>query len=269
MSLNSWTNEKIRVFTSLIDNISFSEAKALLANFIEEGSFHRIYTPNTEIVMEAKKDQTLSDLVNSADLVVADGIGLIIASKLKGYPLKERVTGFDLSMYLLDYAEERGHGIFLLGGAPGVADQARERLREERPGLKILGSHHGFFKGAHIGQAGHQEEDQVIKTINESGAKILFVGLGFPKQEIWIDQNKDRLENIALAIGNGGVIDILAGRAKRAPQIFINLHLEWFYRLLKNPSRIGRQMAIPKFLIKVISDPHSVGPARNFHKEEK
>ena len=269
MSSDFWKNEKVRVFTTLIDNISFEEAQNRIIQFLAEPKFHRIYTPNTEIVMEAIKDKELTSLVNSADLVVADGIGLIIGSRMKSLPIKERVTGYDLSIFLLQYAEENGLGIFLLGGAPGVAEKARENLRVERPRLQITGCQNGYFKGAHIGQAGHEEEKQIIDSINKSGAQILFVGLGFPKQEIWIDENKDKLENIRLAIGNGGVIDILGGIAKRAPQIFIDLHLEWFYRLIKNPSRIKRQLAIPKFLLKIIKDPHAVETAIVENEEEK
>lgn len=269
MSSNSWKNKKIQIFTTVIDNLSMEEAKEKIKFFLQEDSFHRIYTPNTEIVMAAKEDYNLTELVNSANLVVADGIGLVIGSKLKSLPLKERVTGYDLSIYLLDYAQEKGLGVYLLGGAPGVAEKASQKLKAERPSLTIAGYHHGYFKGAHTGYENHQEELKVIEDINQSQAKILFVGLGFPKQEIWIDRNKDKLSNIRLAIGNGGVIDILAGIARRAPEIFIQFHLEWFYRLIKNPSRIKRQFAIPKFLWEILNNSSAVKPVIKNVEEEK
>lgn len=259
MSLSSWKNrEKIQIFNTRVDNVSFQEAKEILQEFLLEEKLHRIYTPNTEIVMEAKKDPRLSQIVNSADLVVADGIGLVIGSKLRNHPLKERVTGYDLSMYLLEYAQKQDVSVFLLGAAPGVGEMAKKNLRELYPKLTIAGTQNGYFKGTHTGFENSEEEAAIVEKINESGAEILFVGLGFPKQELWIEANKENLRNVRVVIGNGGVIDILGGVNKRAPQVFIDWNLEWFYRLITNPSRIKRQMAIPKFLLKIMQDKNSV-----------
>src|SRR5699024_5837411 len=130
----------------------------------------------------------------------------------------------------------------------GVAKRAMEKVSEKYPGIRIVGEHHGYFK----------DDKQVIRQINYSKADILFVGLGFPKQESWIDKNGKELETVKVAIGNGGVLDLLAGDAKRAPKIFIKLGLEWLYRLILEPSRIRRQLAIPKFLFHVIIDRNAV-----------
>lgn len=239
--------DKIKIFNTAVDDVSEEASRKILSDFMDEGDFHWVFTPNTEIVMALKDDREKARIMNGADLVVPDGIGLVIGSKMGGHPLKERVTGYDLSLYLLELAREKNKSIFFLGGEPGIAKEAKKRV-EEKYGPIVAGEHHGYFKGAHRGFENSEEEAAVIRAINESGASILFVGLGFPKQEDFILNNQDKLKHIALAIGNGGVLDVLAGKAKRAPDIFIRLHLEWFYRLLKNPSRIGRQVAIPKFL---------------------
>ncbi|MDY3118455.1 MAG: WecB/TagA/CpsF family glycosyltransferase [Peptoniphilus sp.] len=249
--------EKIRIFNTLVDPVTESASRDILSAFLEEDAFHWVFTPNTEIVMALKDDEKKANRMNEADLSVPDGIGLVIGSKIVGHPLKERVTGYDLSIYLLELAREKGKHIFFLGGEPGIASSAKARV-EAQYGSIVCGEHHGYFKGAHRGYENSEEEAAVIRAINESGADILFVGLGFPKQEQFILNNKEKFEHVTLAIGNGGVLDILAGKAKRAPKIFIRLHLEWFYRLVKNPSRLSRQVAIPKFLWEIVRNKKAV-----------
>lgn len=258
MSSNSWKNrDKIKIFNTVVDNISFDEGREILKEMLAEERFHILFTPNTEIVMACRDDKELAEAVNSADLVVADGIGLVIGSKIKHLPLKERVTGFDLSMAMLELAKEEKKKVFFLGAEPGVAEKAREEV-EAVYGDIVANVHHGYFKGAHRGFDDHEEEKAVIDAINASEADILFVGLGFPKQEQFILNNAEKFSHLKIAIGNGGVLDVLAGKAKRAPDIFIKLNLEWFYRLIKNPSRLSRQLVIPKFLWTVWRDSQSV-----------
>jgi len=240
--------EQIQIFNTLIDNVSFKEMCEILANSLRQNHLTSIYTPNTEIVMRARENEDLSEMLNRGDYRVADGIGLIYGAKIHRTPLKERVTGVDLSYKLLEIAQKEGYGVFFLGGRPGVAKRAMEKVSEKYPGIRIVGEHHGYFK----------DDKQVIRQINYSKADILFVGLGFPKQESWIDKNGKELETVKVAIGNGGVLDLLAGDAKRAPKIFIKLGLEWLYRLILEPSRIRRQLAIPKFLFHVIIDRNAV-----------
>lgn len=249
--------EKVSIFGVDIFNIDFKEATEIVKGFLKEEKMHKIFTPNTEIVMDAKKDDNIRNIINSGDLVIADGIGLIYGSKMRKKPLKERVTGFDLSMELINIANEEGYSLYLLGAKPGVAEKAAENLKKDYPNLNLVGYHDGYFKGTHLGIKNHPEEEAVIEELNNLKPDIIFLGLGFPKQEIWINENADKL-NSKLIIGNGGVIDILSGEMKRAPEIFIKLNLEWFYRLMTNPSRIKRQMAIPKFLISILLDKNAV-----------
>lgn len=249
--------EKVSIFGVDIFNIDFKEATEIVKGFLKEDKIHKIFTPNTEIVMDAKKDENIRNIINKGDLVIADGIGLIYGSKMRKKPLKERVTGFDISMELIDIANDEGYSLYLLGAKPGIAKKAAENLKKDYPNLNVVGYHDGYFKGTHLGMKNHPEEEAVIEELNNLKPDIIFLGLGFPKQEIWINENADKL-NSKLIIGNGGVIDILSGEMKRAPDIFIKLNLEWFYRLITNPSRIGRQMAIPKFLISILLDKNAV-----------
>lgn len=255
--LKRWDMEKVSIFGVNIFNIDFNEATEIVKNFLKEDKIHKIYTPNTEIVMEARDNEEIRAIINSGDLIIADGIGLIYGSRMKKKPLKERVTGFDISMELIDIANKEGYSLYLLGAKPGVAKRAAENLKKDYPNLNVVGHHDGYFKGTHIGMKNHEEEIQVIEEINSLKPDIIFLGLGFPKQELWINEYANKL-NSKLIIGNGGVIDIISGDMKRAPDIFIKLNLEWFYRLITNPSRIARQMAIPKFLISVMLDKNAV-----------
>lgn len=246
--------EIVKILGVEVNKITLSEAEKKVKDFLEKDGHDRlrtIYTPNTEIVMRARKDKDFRELLNRGDVVIPDGIGLVHAARIKKNRLPERVTGFDLSIKMLELAEKFGYSIFLMGGAEGVAKAAKEELMKKYPNLKINGYNHGYFKGTHIGHKGHDEEKKVIEKINKSGADILFVGLGAPKQEIWINENRDKL-NCKVAIGNGGVIDILAGKVKATPEIFQKLGLEWFYRLTKNPKRIKRQLALPLFVLIVL-----------------
>lgn len=249
--------EKVRIFGVEIQNTRLEDVVLKLEEYLKGESLRTIYTPNTEIVMAAKEDHELRDLINKGDIIIPDGIGLIYGSRIKKKPLKERVTGFDTSMKLLDIANKNSYSIYLLGGKDGIAKGAAERINRDYPNIKVSGFHHGFFKGSHLGLQDQPEEERIIEEINNTNPDIIFVGFGFPKQELWIDSNKDRIRGRVI-IGNGGVMDILAGNAKRAPEIFIKLGLEWFYRLMQNPSRIKRQMALPMFLINVILDKESV-----------
>lgn len=243
--------ECIEIFGVRIHNLSFQEAVDKVKSFLEGDSLKAIYTPNPEIVMGAKENEKLRGLLNKGDLITADGIGLIYASRLKKKPLKERVTGYDLSLKLLDLANEDGLGLYLLGGREGVARKAAENINKDYPNIRIAGYHHGYFKGSHNGNTGHEEERKIIEDINATKPDIIFVGLGFPKQEIWIDTNKDKIKGKVI-IGNGGVMDILSGNLKPTPDIIRKLGFEWLHRLLREPSRIKRQIILPKFMLQVI-----------------
>lgn len=243
--------DSIKIYGVNIHNTSLDEASKIMEEYLKGDELRVISTPNTEIVMEAKKDDKLKAIINRADLIVPDGIGLIYASKIKKKPLQERVTGFDLSIKLLEIGNENGYRIYLLGGKEGVAKKAAQHIKEKYPNIEIAGFHNGYFKGSHTGHKDSHEELKLIEDINSNKADIIFVGLGFPKQEIWIDENRDKM-NAKVIIGNGGVMDILSGNSKRAPEIYQRLGLEWLYRLIQNPSRLKRQLVLPKFLLEAI-----------------
>ncbi len=228
-----------------IDKITMAEAvkkaKALLA---QEG-VSAIYTPNPEIIMAAYQDESFRKILNEADLCTPDGIGVVYGSRMLKNPVPERVPGFDLTCHLLESIAKTGEGVFLFGAKPGVAEIAKKNLEEKYPGLLVSGVHDGYFK--------EEDEADIVKQINASGAKLLLVCLGAPKQEKWIAKHKDALK-VNLCMGVGGSLDVFAGTAKRAPALFIKLNLEWFYRLCKQPSRIGRFMALPKFILTVAKE---------------
>lgn len=235
--------KRIEIMGVPIDAVDMTEAEAHASAFFEQESLRVIYTPNTEIVMAAQQDKILLDAIKAADLVIPDGIGLIYASRILKKGLKERVTGVDLMGRILSYCNQQEKSIYILGGKPGVAQQACVNIRARFPHLKIAGFRNGYFQ--------EDETDQIIKEVNQSCADILFVGLGAPKQEKWIYQHRKALET-KIAMGVGGGVDIWAGTVKRAPVIYQKLGLEWFYRLLKEPWRYKRMMSLPKFMIKVL-----------------
>ncbi|MBR2916918.1 MAG: WecB/TagA/CpsF family glycosyltransferase, partial [Clostridia bacterium] len=154
------------------------------------------------------------------------------------------VAGFDLTCKILDYLKGTEDRVFLFGAKPGVAEIAKQRLEKKYPGLKVVGTNDGYFTENDI--------PVIIEKINESGAKLLLVCLGAKKQEKWINDYQDKLTTVRLCMGVGGTLDVFAGNVKRAPKIFIKLNLEWLYRLLKQPSRIGRFAALPKFIVEVV-----------------
>lgn len=239
----------VNIYGINIKNTSLEETIRLLKEELKKPGLFTIATPNTEICMHAKKDKGLQDLINSFDLVLADGIGLIYASKIRNHPLKERVTGYDVSIELLNLSEDMDLDFYFLGGKPGVVEDAKIQVEKNYPNARVCGTHHGYFS--------QEEESSIVDDINKSRPDVIFVGLGFPKQEQFIQRNKDKLDQ-GIIIGNGGVLDILGGRANRAPDIFIKLNLEWFYRLITNPSRLKRQLALPQFMFNILIDKNSV-----------
>ena len=234
---------KINVLGVNFDNTTMKETVEKCNEFLKTGKTNLIVTPNPEIVMEARKDSEFKNLLNSADLCLPDGIGIIIASKILKTPLKERVPGFDaICSFLADETSKIEKKIYILGAKPGVAEVAGDEI-EHKYKAKVVGFHHGYFDKS--------EEDKIVQDIIASGANVLLVGLGMGKQERFIFNHAEELKT-EVAIGCGGSIDVLAGTVKRAPKIFRKLGLEWFYRLIKQPSRIGRMMQLPKFLLLVI-----------------
>lgn len=235
--------ERISVYGVSYNNVTLDEVAALTEELLAEEKNHMVITPNAEIAYMAAKDSSLKKIINSADIVVADGIGVVYAARIYGTPVRAKVPGVELGERVLANAAKSGKGVFFLGAKPGVAELAASKITEKYPGINFVGILDGYFK----------DDDEVIKSINESGAEILFVCLGAPKQERWMAENRDKL-NVRLMLGLGGSLDSYAGTVKRAPDIFIKLGLEWFYRLIKEPKRFRRMLALPKYMIAVIFD---------------
>lgn len=199
-----------------------------------------VFTPNSEIVQKCIDEPALYDVVNSAEVIIPDGIGVIKAARILRLPISERVPGIELGERMLSLADS-STPVFFMGGKPGIAEAAAEKMCEKYPSLVIVGTHDGYFKKS------GEENDAVIDEINRSGAKILFVCLGAPAQEKWIYENRASLPGVRLFMGLGGSLDIYSGTSERAPAFFCKTGLEWFYRLIREPWRIGRMMNLPKF----------------------
>ncbi len=235
--------EKVSVYGISYDNVTLDEAQNLARELMQEEKNHIVVTPNAEIAYLAAHDERLGRTVNSADIVVADGIGVVYASKIYGTPVKGKVAGVELGERVLKMAAETGDEIFFLGAKPGVAELAAAKLSEKYEGLNFVGLRDGYF----------DSDAEIVDAINESGAKILFVCLGAPKQELWAAKFKDKL-NVRLTLCLGGALDSYAGTVKRAPEIWIRLGLEWLYRLIKEPRRFVRMLSLPKYMFAVIFD---------------
>lgn len=224
-----------------VNTEGYAELLPRIFSYIEQKEKAMIVAINPEKVMKASRDQELYDLLNRAEFQIPDGVGIIIASKLQKGNIKQRVTGIDLMLRICEEAANQQKSIFLYGAKPGVADEAKTELEKRYPNIIITGALDGYEK----------DEKTIQLTINNAKPDILFVAMGSPRQELWIEQNRDILHPYVFQ-GVGGSFDVLAGNIERAPIVFQKAGLEWFYRLLKEPSRIKRQMELPKFLVKII-----------------
>ena len=232
-----------------IDRLDMNQAAKKVQKFTEErDSFHLVATANAEMIMQAQDDLELKEILCSAALVVPDGAGVVWAARHYNTPLKERVAGFDLAQRLLSDGVKQEYGFFFLGAAPGIAEAAAASARKTHPNLRILGCRDGFFK--------EEDEAKLIEDINASGATILFVALGVPRQEKWLRRHAAQLR-VPVAMGVGGTFDVMAGQVTRAPQWMQKAGLEWLYRLLCQPSRCLRMLALPRFIWHVCSRKNS------------
>ena len=233
---------KVSILGVKFDAITKQEAVQRAMEAIRQGKKGYVVTPNSEIVYMARSNPQLKKLLNAATLVLPDGIGIVHAAKILKKPLTEKVAGIEFAADLIAEMEKEGRSLFLFGAKPGVAETAKKNLEQKYPGLQVCGTHDGYFKP--------EDEDGIIDAINQSGAKLLLVCLGAPKQEKWIAAHKDAL-CVNLCMGVGGALDVFAGTVKRAPELFIKCNLEWLYRFIKQPSRLNRFAALPKFMLTV------------------
>ena len=220
------------------DNLTMTEAVERGMELVRSPGPHYVVTPNPEIVEVCREDSGARAAVNGADLVLPDGIGVIKGAAMLGTPLKGKVPGIEFAAGLLGKLAKEGRSVYLLGAKPGVAELAGKRLSGQYPGLKIAGTHDGYF----------QEDAPVVEDIRASGADVVLVCLGAPKQEKWMAKNGADT-GAHLLCGLGGSLDVFAGVVERAPKFWCDHGLEWLYRLLKEPRRAGRMMKDRKSVV--------------------
>ena len=220
------------------DDLTLAEAAQAGAALVEGEGFHYAVTPNPEFILAARKDPAFRQVLLDADLVLADGVGVIHSAKILGRPLKGKVPGIDFAQRLIAWMAKNGKRLFLLGAKPGVAELAAANLKSKYPGLIVCGTHDGYFK----------EDAPVVEAIRAAAADVVFVCLGAPKQEFWMAENGPA-SGAHLMVGLGGSLDVFAGVVDRAPEGFQKLGLEWLYRLMKEPKRFGRMAKLPLVLV--------------------
>jgi N-acetylglucosaminyldiphosphoundecaprenol N-acetyl-beta-D-mannosaminyltransferase len=230
--------KRIILFGTPLDRVSCNEAAGKIEEFIASGQRAFVCTPDTTAIWRAQRDRNLREVYERASLVTPDGTGLVWAAHLLGVPLRERVSGIDLLETL--FAREKALRIFLFGAAPGVAEQAAQRLSKRYPHLQIVGTHHGYF----------QENDQIIERIRRARPDMVLVALGVPRQEFWMLENHQKLD-VPVMMGVGGCFDIWSGRFMRAPERWQHWGFEWAHRVLQEPRRLARVSAIPLFIAQV------------------
>ena len=221
------------------DDLTWEEAAQAGAALLEEDRFHYVVTPNPEFILAAEKDREFLQVLNGADLVLADGIGVVYSAKIQGTPLKGRVPGIEFATDMLRVLDGMGGRLYLLGSKPGVGEQAGRRITEQHPNIVLCGTQDGYFK----------DEEASLLKVAAARPDLLFVCLGAPKQEKWMAR-WGRHTGARLAIGLGGALDVFAGKVERAPESWQKLGLEWAYRLKKEPQRAGRMARLPLVLVK-------------------
>jgi N-acetylglucosaminyldiphosphoundecaprenol N-acetyl-beta-D-mannosaminyltransferase len=250
----------INILDVRVDKVDMMGALCVVDSFIQKGGFHHIITLNAEIIYQAQFNQHLKELINSADLVTPDGAGIVWAAGYLGEPVPERVTGIDLMLEICKQARHNGWRIFLLGGTPGVADEAADKLREKYANINIVGTHHGYFK--------EEEKAHVLEIVRQAEPDIIFVALGAPRQEFWIRAHQESLP-VKVAVGVGGSFDVVSGRVKRAPVWMQKLKLEWLARLIKEPWRFKRMLSLPKFVLMVIRSKSELEAKKKQEKKKR
>lgn len=229
---------KCKVLGINYDNVTVGQAARDIYDMAARSKGGYVVTPNAEIAENYFKNPELKKAISAADYVLPDGAGVVLASKICGKPLCGRAPGVEVAEELLKLLSDGGKRLYLLGAKPGVAKLAAENIKAKYPDIQIVGTHHGYFK----------EDREVLAEIKAAEPDVLFVALGSPRQEIFMLRNRKEIS--AVMLGLGGSLDIFAGKAKRAPQFFIDHNLEWFYRLVREPSRIGRMMKLPKYILR-------------------
>ena len=237
--------KSVKILGCRLDAIDADAATEQILRFAREGAGAQVITLGTEMVVHAQHDERYREVVNACALSLCDTIGLLAVARSRGANLRDRVTGVELIDHLCARAAKEGISIFLFGAAPGIADRAGEELQRRYPGLRIAGTRNGYFSA--------DESAQIAREIRASGAQLLFAGLGFPKQEYWLAEHLKET-GCGAGIGVGGSFDVISGNVERAPERWRKLGLEWLYRLVKEPHRWRRQLALPHFVLLVAGE---------------
>ena len=234
------------MFTKILEFNVFNRDKKALMNYIEGLNKVNIISGNPEILFNGMNDKVLKKSFNDEEaLIIPDGVGTVIASKLLGNPVQEKIAGIDVVKEVIIKADKEKKSVYFIGAKEEVVEKCVENVQKDYPNLKIAGYHNGYFDMNNC--------DEIIKNIQDSKPWAIFVAMGSPRQEIFRDKIKD-IEDIKIFMGVGGVFDIFAGNLKRAPKWMISLGLEWLYRVVKEPFRIKRLISIPKFLLLVLKN---------------
>jgi N-acetylglucosaminyldiphosphoundecaprenol N-acetyl-beta-D-mannosaminyltransferase len=235
----------LQILGCRLDMIDAAEAAERILALARDGRAAQVVTLGTEMVVHAQTDPAFREIVNDSTLSLCDTVGLLAVARRRGGPLRERVTGVELVERLAAGAAAQGISVYLLGGGAGVADQAAAALQSRYPALRVAGTRSGFFSDA--------ESASVVAAISASGARLLFAGMGSPRQEYWLARHL-AATGCGVGLGVGGSFDVIAGRVERAPHLARRLGLEWLYRLVKEPRRWRRQLALPRFVWLIVLD---------------
>ena len=233
---------RIDVLGVPVDPVDMQLCLIRVSEMLEKDATHIVAATNPEKVIAALDDPALLDMLNEADLVIPDGIGVVAAARILCKTRMTRVAGADLMPEICALAARLNRSVFLFGAKPGVAVKAAKLLQSRYAGLKVSGTRDGYVK--------EEQMPALLAEINSSGADVLFVGLGSPRQEFWMQRYRYQLK-VRICQGVGGSFDAICGHTRRAPLVFRKLHLEWFYRLMSQPKRLGRQTALPRFVVNV------------------
>ena len=239
----SWKPQRIEILDIPVDLVTPSTALAAVQQMIEEPGAHCIFAVNPEKVIRSQSDSSLHALLTQADLLIPDGIGIVLGARVLHGVSIERVPGIDLFLAVCERASQAGYRLYLFGAEPDVNREAHDELKRRYPRLSIVGTHHGLFSD--------DQSPSIIQAINLTRPDVIFVALGSPRQEEWITANLHKLQ-VKVCQGVGGSFDVLAGRVRRAPLLFQKYHLEWLYRLMAQPNRARRQLALPIFAYQVL-----------------
>jgi N-acetylglucosaminyldiphosphoundecaprenol N-acetyl-beta-D-mannosaminyltransferase len=237
--------QSIHILGCRLDLVNADEATDRILAFARGDTPSLVVTLGTEMVVYAQRDAEFRQIVNASALSVCDTVGVLYRARRRSNTMRSRVTGIDLISHICERASKEELPIYLLGGAEGVAADAAAILEARFPGLPIAGTHHGYFS--------ESQSTAIALAIRASGARILFTGLGFPRQERWLARHLAET-GCGAGIGVGGSFDVISGRVERAPRLWRRFGLEWLYRLLREPHRWRRQLALPHFVWLVLLD---------------